>query len=377
MTNWRNIPFLRYEIKRPEEGEIPLGFQMMCLALNIALEKTFKGIKYKKFAIFFTTMNEKNEYVFEMMCHEIEFVANFEKFFEGRYSSEIEPIIEDLKEKFSQVIEGFPFGKNMAATIVYDEQAGKITLGEEPLHTGVTTTSWLLFHLASMFKVGIFVDDGGLIIDNYNLRKLMFHNLDTGTLDFSKIKINIDNYDEWDYYYPEYDREVEINKEQFVAKVEANLNEEIFESKEVKIPQNEDMFLETIWEIITDFKQMVETDGYKLLWESNGIPKDEDSCQILFHIYLKKHCKSLRIDLTREPETGRGPIDFRFSSTVNYIAHVEFKKETNSKLVQGLNTQLPTYMTSEGVKLGFYVIFDFGLKDISNLKGDLAYFPHI
>lgn len=101
MTNWRNIPFLRYEIKRPEEGETPLGFQMMCLALNLALEKTFKGIKYKKFAIFFTTRNDKNEYVFEIMCHEIEFIANFKKFVEGRYSSEVEPIIEDLKGKFS------------------------------------------------------------------------------------------------------------------------------------------------------------------------------------------------------------------------------------------------------------------------------------
>lgn len=305
------------------------------------------------------------------MCHEIEFIANFEKFVNGSYTLEVEPIIEDLGNKFSQVIEGFPLGKNIAATIVYDEQAGKITLDEEPLHMDVITTSWLLFYLASMIKCRIIVDDGGLIIDNCNLRKLMFHNQDTGTLDFSKIKINIDNYEEWDYYYPEYDREVEINKKLYAAKVEAKLNEELFELKEVEIPQNEEMFLETIGEIITDFKQMVETTGYKLLLESNGTPKDEASCQLLFHIYLKKYCEFLEIDLTRETETGRGPIDFRFSSTVHYIAHVEFKKENNSKLVHGLNTQLPTYMISEGVKLGFYVIFDFGLKDISNLKSDL------
>lgn len=46
MTNWRDMPFLRYEFDQPEEGEIPLKLQAMCLVLDLALEKTFKGQKY-------------------------------------------------------------------------------------------------------------------------------------------------------------------------------------------------------------------------------------------------------------------------------------------------------------------------------------------
>jgi hypothetical protein len=139
----------------------------------------------------------------------------------------------------------------------------------------------------------------------------------------------------------------------------------------MNLPKNEDAFLEIIEKIITDFKKMVEDKGYKLLLNENGIPRDEDSCQILFDIYLKNYCKSREIDLTREVQTGRGPIDFRFSSTVNFIAHVELKKENNPKLVHGLSKQLPTYMNSEEVSIGFFVIFDFGTKDILKLKEEL------
>ncbi len=68
MTNWRDIPFLQYGVDQPEEGEISSGLKKIVLSLNLAVEKTFKGSKYKKFAILFTTFNEINEYVFEIMC---------------------------------------------------------------------------------------------------------------------------------------------------------------------------------------------------------------------------------------------------------------------------------------------------------------------
>lgn len=372
MTNWRNIPFLQYKVDQPEKGEISSGLKIIFLSLNVALEKTYKGQKYKKFAMLFTTFNEKNEYVFEIMCHEVELMANFEKFVDGIYSAEhAVQIFESMRTKFSKLIDGFPLGKNMAATIVYDEQAGKITLGEEPLHMDATTTSGLLCHLDSMFHNDFMIDSNGLIFDYYNLRKLVFYNLDTGKIDFRKIKINIDNYEEWDYYYPEYDREVEEYKKLYRENIEKELHEELFESKKIKLPANEDEFLEMIDEIITDFKNMVENTGYKLLLDDSGKPRNEELCQILFDVYLKKYCRHVGIDLTREVQTGRGPIDFRFSSSVHFLAHVELKKENNLKLVHGLSKQLPTYMNSEEVRLGFFIIFEFGIKNISKLKEEL------
>lgn len=372
LMTWRTIPFVRYTINHPEDGDICEIFKKIFWSINFSLLKTFKGQKYKKFAILFSIIDGKNESVFEIMCHEVEFIANFVNFVDGNYSvEEVEPVFEGAKGKFSKLIYKMPIGKYIAATIVYDEQIGEITLGEEPLHMDVMTTSWLLFHLAGMFSCKIIVDKDGLIVDNYNLRKLVFYNMDTGELDFSKIKINVDNYEEWDYYYPEYDREIEENKRKYKEMIEAELPEKLFEYKELKLPKNEEEFLETIDEMITDFKNVVENKAYQLLWDKDGTQRDEKLCQILFDFYAKNYCKSVGIDLTREVETGRGPVDFRFSSSVHFLAHLELKKENNSKLVHGLSKQLPTYMNSEEVRFGFFIIFDFGTKDISKLKENM------
>ena len=59
-----------------------------------------------------------------------------------------------------------------------------------------------------------------------------------------------------------------------------------------------------------------------------------------------------------------------FTSQI-YIAHIELKKDSNPKLAHGLSKQLPTYMSSEDVRLGFFIIFDFGDKNILKLKEKL------
>lgn len=370
MTNWRNIPFLSLEVAQPIKGDVSSAYTKIILCLNLALIKTFNDRKYKKFAIFFTTYNEK--YLFEITCHEVEFMANFEKFIDGTYSSEDAlPICQNMITKFSNVISNLPTGKFMAATIVYDEQSGKIVLGKEFLQMDITTTSSLLFHLSSMFHSSVLLDTNGLIIEYYNLRKLMFYYMDTGKIDFLKIKINVDNYEDWDYYYPEYDREVEENKKRYKKQIENEFAVRPNESKQIELPKNEDQFFEIIDQIIIDFKNMVENKGYRLLLDGMGNPRHEEHCQILFDVYLKNYCKSLGIDLTREVETGRGPIDFRFAAGPHFIVHVELKKDNNPKLTHGLSNQLPTYMNSETVRLGFFLVFEFGIKDISEVKDEL------
>ncbi len=231
-------------------------------------------------------------------------------------------------------------------------------------------TSGLLFFLASICESHIICDPGGLVFEYYNLRKLMVDNIDYG-IDPLRIRINTEDYEEWDYYHPEYDREVEITKKLFKEKIETELPKTFFEPKEIKIPVTEEEFFEIVDEIISNFKNMIENSGYELLWDESGKQRKEEICQVLFDVCLKSYCKSRGIDLTREPETGRGPIDFRFSSTVDYIAHVELKKDSNPKLAHRLSKQLPTYMSSEDVRLGFFIIFDFGNKDISKLKEKL------
>jgi hypothetical protein len=142
----RSIPTVEYRINHSEDGKVSDIFKKALLSLNLALHKTFKGTKYKKFAILFFVDNSKTESVFRITCPEIEFMTNFQKFVEEAYSvEEVKQTFESIRSIFSEIIDKIPLEKYRAETIVYDEQARKITLGEEFLHMDVTTTSGLLF----------------------------------------------------------------------------------------------------------------------------------------------------------------------------------------------------------------------------------------
>ena len=75
---------------------------------------------------------------------------------------------------------------------------------------------------------------------------------------------------------------------------------------------------------------------------------------------LKKFLSKIPGDKVREVETGRGPVDFKFSHGADFKTHLEIKRSENRKLRQGLRAQLPAYLKSEQVESGFYVIVDFG-----------------
>jgi len=138
----------------------------------------------------------------------------------------------------------------------------------------------------------------------------------------------------------------------------------------IEPPRNDNEFIKNIEYILQIFNHEIETIGYKFLYDDEGKPEDEMKCQDIFDLMLKKMFRSRGIDLTRETDTRRGLIDFR-ASTVHCTAHIEIKKSTNPQLSHGLKKQLPVNMNSENVLYGFFIIFDFGEKNISALKQKL------
>lgn len=135
-------------------------------------------------------------------------------------------------------------------------------------------------------------------------------------------------------------------------------------------PTNCKEFIDTIEKLLTTFIHDVNTIGYTFLYSDEGKPKIEKVCQDLLDFRLKYIFHSCGIDLTRENDTRRGFVDFRVSS-IHCTAHIEIKTSTHSDLFHGLKKQLPTYMDSEKVQYGFFIIFDFGEKDITELKNNL------
>ncbi len=120
--------------------------------------------------------------------------------------------------------------------------------------------------------------------------------------------------------------------------------------------QNEDEFKETIKSLVMEFRNYVENNGgWKLLWNDNFTPKREEASQFLMQGILKHWCRANNIDLSREVNIGRGPVDFKISQGHEFRTLLELKLAKNTKFWGGLTKQLPKYMEAESVSIGYFI----------------------
>ena len=99
-------------------------------------------------------------------------------------------------------------------------------------------------------------------------------------------------------------------------------------------------------------------DGHKLLVNSikgNKMLRSEEEIQIALKHWLRPMCRELDIDLNREPLTGRGYLDFKFSVGHTYRCLVEVKLFNSAKLHDGVSIQLPLYLMADQAKYGIYI----------------------
>lgn len=118
----------------------------------------------------------------------------------------------------------------------------------------------------------------------------------------------------------------------------------------------------SVTRIICDkFKILVEDNGLsRLLYDSTGKPKHESAAQLLFYGVADSYCDANNIDLTKEGNNGRGPVDFKLSRGAKDKVIVETKLTSNAQLRHGIEIQVPIYMKQEKTKQAIYLIIDNG-----------------
>lgn len=133
---------------------------------------------------------------------------------------------------------------------------------------------------------------------------------------------------------------------------------------------NEETFFEKINRFVNYYKEFIEFhSGYKLLWnDTKNTPRSEEDVQLLFKGILDEHCRANNIDLTREVNQGRGPIDFRFSSGYSNRVLLEIKLAKNTKFWNGLKKQLPLYMNVDSCDKGIFLVIVYTDKDAERIK---------
>ncbi len=131
---------------------------------------------------------------------------------------------------------------------------------------------------------------------------------------------------------------------------------------------SESSFKKALQDMIDEFANYVENNrGWSLLWNDNKKPKTEEAAQNLFLGIVMHYCRANNIDISREANIGRGPVDFKTSFGYKLRALLELKLAKNSKFWNGLNKQLPKYMQAENIHIGYFVIIMFNEKDHKKL----------
>jgi len=105
-----------------------------------------------------------------------------------------------------------------------------------------------------------------------------------------------------------------------------------------------DAVIETV---VEQFRLFVEEQrGWSLLWDG-AKDKPEAAPQLVFYGIARNYCKANNVVIDPETDLGRGPVDFKFSGGYVHRAHLEVKKLHNGKFWNGLDLQLPAYMSSD------------------------------
>ena len=123
----------------------------------------------------------------------------------------------------------------------------------------------------------------------------------------------------------------------------------------------ESEFAAWVVKLAKEFQHAVEeTDLWKALWD-DGLRKyrPEKIVQAIAGMLFAD------VDLTRESNLGRGPVDFKFSQGWQKRALLEVKLIPSTHFFTGASKQLPQYMTTERASVGVYLCVGYSDKDFS------------
>jgi hypothetical protein len=112
-------------------------------------------------------------------------------------------------------------------------------------------------------------------------------------------------------------------------------------------------------------KDVIENkDGYKYLYHEGKPIENENDLQILYRLTWF----ATDLDVNREVNNGRGPVDYKVSKGSKDTTVVEFKLARNTKLEANLKNQVEIYKRANNTKNAIKVILYFNEKEKSKVE---------
>ncbi|BCP10431.1 hypothetical protein MINTM020_25290 [Mycobacterium paraintracellulare] len=133
-------------------------------------------------------------------------------------------------------------------------------------------------------------------------------------------------------------------------------------------PATQGEFEEWLTALATSFKTAVEDNGlWVALWNDEKTHhRKEKIAQVIARECWVFQCKAYNIDITREADCGRGPVDFKFTQGWTMRGLIEIKHIASTHFVHGANTQLPIYLVGESAPFGIYVCMGYRDRDFED-----------
>ncbi|GAA0202895.1 hypothetical protein GCM10008944_20720 [Cytobacillus oceanisediminis] len=117
---------------------------------------------------------------------------------------------------------------------------------------------------------------------------------------------------------------------------------------------------------VATFKDYVEKmDGYKLLNPKNGtrLAKEAD-----VHLFFGLLLQPSRFDVNREPNNGRGPVDFKVSAGAFDKTLIEFKLASSTSLKRNLLNQVEIYLAANNTLNAVKVVVIYTSREAAKVK---------
>lgn len=123
-------------------------------------------------------------------------------------------------------------------------------------------------------------------------------------------------------------------------------------------------------QVLGKFKAFIEQGGgWRLLWNDNdNSPKQELAVQLAFMGMAREYLRLFGVEVDREVELGRGPVDFKLSAGSNVRLLIEVKKDGSGQFWNGLNDQLPSYLASDDTTEGWFVVVQYSNTKVINAR---------
>jgi hypothetical protein len=112
-------------------------------------------------------------------------------------------------------------------------------------------------------------------------------------------------------------------------------------------------------DVLNIFKDWIENNrGWNTILETESSNRKK-VVQRLIHLGAKHYIQSNNLDISFEPDAGRGPADFKVSRGSD-ITVGEIKLSSNGQYLHGYTVQIEEYTEAEGTKQKVFVFVDIG-----------------